>query len=70
MAKGSRVGEDAESAATNSESLAKAIEKANCNTCEVVEDAVNKEVKKQKWQSAHVRFEQHMKEEEDEARAN
>ena len=43
----SRIVEDAESVVTNSESLAKAIVRANCNTCKEVEDAVNEEVKKQ-----------------------
>ena len=54
---------------TNSESLAKAIGRANCNAYKEVEDAVNEEVKKQHWESAHVQLEQHMKVE-DEVRAN
>ena len=47
---------------TNSESLAKAIGKGNCETCEDIDSAVNKEVKKQNWDSIQSRFEQHMKE--------
>ena len=54
---------------TNSESLAKAIEKANCATCEDIESAVSKEVKKQNLDTTQSRFEQHMKKD-DEVRVN
>ena len=43
----SGIGEYAGSVVTNSESLAKAIERANCNACKEVEDAVDEEVRKQ-----------------------
>ena len=44
------IGEEAEeSVVTNSESLAKAIEKANCETCKEVDDAVSEKVKRQSW---------------------
>ena len=54
---------------TSSQSLAKAIEKANSGACKEVDDAVSEEVKRQDWASAHTQFELHMKEE-DEVRAN
>lgn len=63
------IGEEAESVVTNSESLAKAIEKANCETCKEVDDAVSEEVRRQNWDIAHMQFEQHMKGE-DEVRVN
>ena len=63
------IGEEAESVVTNSESLAKAIENANCETCKEVDAAVSEEVRRQSWTTAHMQFEQHMKEE-DEVRAN
>ena len=42
----SEIGEDAESVGTNSESLAKAIEKASCETCKEVNDAASEEVRR------------------------
>ena len=59
------IGKDAGSEVTNSEPLARATERANCRTCEEVQDAVNEEVMKQHWEPAHVQFEQHMKEEDE-----
>ena len=52
---------------TDSESLAKAIEMANCETCKEVDDAVSEEVKRHNWNSPYKRFEQHMKEEDEES---
>ena len=63
------IGEYAESVVTNSASPAKAIEMANCETCQEVDDAVSEEVKRQNWDSPCKQFEQHMKEE-DEVRVN
>ena len=54
---------------TNSESLAKAIEKANCGTSEDIDSAVSKEARKQSWDTIQSWFEQRV-EEEDEVRAN
>ena len=50
---------------TNSESLAKAIEMAICETCKEVDDAVSEEVKRQNWDSPYKQFEQPMKEEDE-----
>ena len=63
------IGEYAESVVTNSASLAKAIEIANCETCQEVDDAVSEEAKRQNWDSPYKQFEQHLKEE-DEVRVN
>ena len=63
------IGEEARPVVTNSESLAKAIEKASCETCKEVGDAVSEEVRRQTWDTVHMQFEQHMKEE-DEVRVN
>ena len=46
-----------------------AIEKANCETCADINLAVGEEATKQKWNTVHSRFEQHMKDE-DEVRVN
>ena len=67
--KATGIGVEAESVVTNSESLVKAIEKTNCQSCEDIDSAVNKEAKKRDWDSIQSRFEQHMKEE-DEVRAD
>ena len=46
--KTTEIGEDAESVVTNSELLARAIEKANCETCSDVNITVGEEATKQK----------------------
>ena len=60
------IGEEAESVVTNSESLAKTIGKANCETCKEARAAFGEEARNQNWAIAHTQFEQHMKEEEEE----
>ena len=47
--KTTEIGEDAEPVVANSELLAKAIEKAYCETCADVTAAVGEEATKQKW---------------------
>ena len=54
---------------TNTKLLAEALERADCRTCDEVEATVDGEVRNQNWESAHVQFEQHMKEE-DEGKGN
>ena len=51
------IGEEAEPVVTNSESLAKTIEKANCEICKEVGDAVSEEVRRQDWAIAHMQLE-------------
>ena len=63
--KATGIGEEAESVVTNSESVAKAIEQANCETSADIDSAVSKEVVKQDWHTIQSRFEQHMKEEDE-----
>lgn len=63
------IAEYAESLVTDTELLAKAIGKANCETCADVNVAVGAEATKQKWNPVHSRFEQHMKDQ-DEVTAN
>ena len=48
-------GEQAESVVSNSEPLAKAIEKANCGTCKEVDIAVSEDVRRHNWRTARKR---------------
>lgn len=61
--KGDEIGEVAESILTNSQHLAEIIEKANCRTCEDVDEAVGEKMKKQRWDVSQTRCEPHMQEE-------
>ena len=61
------IGVAADSVMTNSAHLADVIRLTNCKTCKDVEEIVDKEFWRQCWNSSDVKFEQHMKEE-DEAR--
>ena len=58
--KGDRIGVAADSVVTNSAHLADVMKKSNCKTCGDVEDAIDREMKRQHCNSGQDQFEHHM----------